>query len=101
MISCCVKFIAGKALQSAINLIDPRARVAAKSPIEVDLVKGKKFLYCACGRSSKQPFCDYSHIKFTGMLPKSFKAESSGKAWLCRCKQTQNPPYCDGSHKQL
>ncbi|MEW8506956.1 MAG: CDGSH iron-sulfur domain-containing protein [Candidatus Thiodiazotropha sp.] len=74
--------------------------VAAKQPIDAELVAGKEYWWCACGRSSNQPFCDGSH-QGTGIEPMGFKAEKSGEAWLCRCKQTQNPPYCDGSHKQV
>jgi CDGSH-type Zn-finger protein len=74
--------------------------VAAKQPIAVDLVEGRERWWCACGRSSDQPFCDGSH-QGTGIEPLGFKAQNSGEAWLCRCKQTKTPPYCDGSHKTV
>jgi CDGSH-type Zn-finger protein len=74
--------------------------VAAKQPIGVDLVAGREYWWCACGRSSEQPFCDGSH-RGTGIEPLGFKPEKSGEHWICRCKQTQTPPYCDGSHKQV
>jgi CDGSH-type Zn-finger protein len=74
--------------------------VAANEPIAVELKEGKKYLYCTCGRSSDQPFCDGSH-QGTGFTPKPFTAESDGEAWLCRCRQTGNAPYCDGSHQQV
>jgi CDGSH-type Zn-finger protein len=74
--------------------------VAAKQPINVDLVGGKEYWWCACGRSANQPFCDGSH-QGTGLEPVGFKPEKSGEYWLCRCKQTKNPPYCDGTHKTL
>ena len=72
--------------------------VAASTPISVELVQGKEYFYCACGRSAHQPFCDGSH-QGTGFSPLAFVAETSGSAVLCRCKQTATPPYCDGSHK--
>jgi CDGSH-type Zn-finger protein len=73
---------------------------AAKQPIAVELEAGKEYWWCACGRSSSQPFCDGSH-RDTGLQPSGFKAEKSGEAWLCQCKLTKTPPYCDGSHHNL
>lgn len=73
--------------------------IAAKSPALVTLEPGP-FAWCACGKSSNQPFCDGSHIgsPFTPVL---FKIAEKREAWLCRCKHTKNPPYCDGTHKEL
>ena len=34
---------------------------AGDAPIGVDVVEGKSYYWCACGKSSKQPFCDGSH----------------------------------------
>lgn len=74
--------------------------VADVKPIAVELEKDEEYHWCACGRSSGQPFCDGSH-RGTGLAPKGFSAEEAGKAYLCQCKQTKNPPYCDGSHARL
>ncbi|MCP9801212.1 glutamate synthase-related protein [Synechococcus sp. RedBA-s] len=74
--------------------------VAANEPIAVELKKGKTYLYCTCGRSKDQPFCDGSH-QGSGFSPQSFTANSDGETWLCRCKQTGHAPYCDGSHAQV
>ncbi|MCT0219586.1 CDGSH iron-sulfur domain-containing protein [Synechococcus sp. CS-1329] len=74
--------------------------VAANEPIAVELKQGKAYLYCSCGRSKDQPFCDGSH-RGSGFTPQTFTADSDGEAWLCRCKQTGTPPYCDGSHAQV
>ena len=74
--------------------------IAAKSPVEVKLQKGKEYYWCRCGRSKNQPFCDGSH-KGTGLEPLGFEAEDDGQAWLCRCKGSANAPYCDGPHKAL
>ena len=74
--------------------------IAANSPIEVSLEKGKTYYFCTCGRSQNQPFCDGSHAG-SGFTPRAFNAEETGSAWLCRCKHTRNPPHCDGSHKQF
>jgi CDGSH iron-sulfur domain-containing protein 3 len=74
--------------------------VAQKSPIAVDVKEGKTYYWCACGRSSNQPFCDGSH-KGTSFEPLAFTAEKDKKVYLCACKNTKNPPYCDGSHTKL
>lgn len=78
----------------------PKPIIAAKSPIGVELEEGKTYYFCTCGQSKNQPFCDGAH-KGTGLGPKPFKAEKSGKAFLCQCKQTANAPFCDGSHKSI
>lgn len=76
--------------------------VADNKPKKVSLKKGEEYLFCTCGRSNDQPFCDGSHAKAdTDLTPKSFGAEKDEDAYLCQCKHTKNPPYCDGSHKQF
>ena len=71
-----------------------------KSPYEVQVEAGRKYAWCACGRSRTQPFCDGSH-KDTGLTPQIFTAEKSETVYLCGCKHTAQPPMCDGSHNQL
>ena len=73
---------------------------AQKSPFRVELVAGKKYAWCACGRSNKQPFCDGSH-SVTDLRPVVFQAEESKTAWLCGCKATGSKPFCDGTHNSL
>lgn len=76
--------------------------IADNKPKKVKLEQGEEYLFCACGRSSDQPFCDGSHAKAdTDLTPQSFTAEKTEDAFLCQCKHTQNPPYCDGSHKKF
>ena len=70
---------------------------AGNSPIGVDVVEGKSYFWCSCGKSAKQPFCDGSH-KGTNFSPLKYTAEQSKKVFLCTCKQTNDPPMCDGSH---
>lgn len=74
--------------------------VADNKPIAVELNAGEEYYFCACGKSSNQPFCDGSH-KGTGFTPKTFTAEESGDAYLCNCKQSANQPFCDGKHAQV
>ena len=77
-----------------------KPKIADRKPIAVKLEKGEEYLWCACGESKNQPFCDWSHTS-TPFEPLSFKAEENGEAFLCMCKQTKNPPYCDGTHATL
>ncbi len=74
--------------------------IAQKAPYAFELVQGKRYAWCRCGRSKTQPLCDGSH-KGTGIDPLVFTAESSGTAYLCGCKRTGNAPFCDGTHNDL
>jgi methylamine---glutamate N-methyltransferase subunit C len=75
-------------------------KIAARTPVAVELKAGKEYYWCACGRSKNQPFCDGSH-EGTEFKPLAFTPGENGEAHLCRCKRTGNPPYCDGSHAGL
>jgi len=46
-----------------------KAVIAGKTPIKTELEAGKKYYWCACGLSKKQPFCDGSH-KSTSIVPR-------------------------------
>jgi CDGSH iron-sulfur domain-containing protein 3 len=70
---------------------------AGNAPEAIELSEGKKYAWCACGLSDKQPFCDGTH-KSTDIKPLIFTAEKSGEHYLCMCKCTGNKPFCDGSH---
>ena len=71
--------------------------IADNKPVKVTLEQGKKYMFCACGQSSNQPFCDGSHSG-TGITPKPFVADDDGHAFLCQCKHTKDTPFCDGTH---
>lgn len=75
--------------------------IPSKKPYKVELVGGKRYSWCTCGHSKKQPFCDGAHkTKAQGLFPLRFVPEKDATVWLCGCKHTHNPPYCDGTHKQ-
>ena len=74
--------------------------IAQKGPYQVELVAGKPYFWCRCGKSARQPFCDGAH-KDSGIEPLAFKVESGGMFNLCGCKQSDDTPYCDGSHNVL
>jgi CDGSH iron-sulfur domain-containing protein 3 len=74
--------------------------VAQKGSYKIEVEAGKAYWWCACGKSSSQPFCDGSH-KGTGFSPTKFDAEESGIVSFCGCKGSGKAPRCDGSHKNL
>lgn len=68
-------------------------------PIEVELQPGVH-LWCQCGFSKNQPFCDGSHHG-TKHKPVSFEVKKNQKLKLCNCKQSKTSPFCDDSHLKL
>lgn len=66
----------------------------------VDLEPGT-YHWCACGQSSKQPFCDGSH-KGSEFSPRTLEVTSATRVKMCLCKHTANPSgICDGTHSNL
>lgn len=74
--------------------------IAAKEPFPVEVEEGKKYFWCSCGRSAKQPFCDGSHSG-TGFTPTMYTADRSRTVFFCGCKHSAKAPLCDGSHARL
>lgn len=77
-----------------------KPKIAQKAPYPVEVSAGKTYFWCACGKSSKQPFCDGSH-KDSEFTPVKYTAEKDGKLFFCGCKATGKAPLCDGSHAKL
>lgn len=67
-------------------------------PIAVVVEEGKKYLWCGCGQSSSQPFCDKLDC---GKNCVEFLADLNEEVYFCNCKQTKNKPFCDGTHAKL
>ncbi|XP_057699638.1 CDGSH iron-sulfur domain-containing protein 3, mitochondrial-like [Corythoichthys intestinalis] len=89
------------AFKVQLSTIPPKPVIPSKKPFKVDLIGGKRYAWCTCGHSKKQPFCDGAHKnKAQGLSPLRFVPEKDATVWLCGCKYTNNPPYCDGTHKQ-
>jgi mannose-6-phosphate isomerase-like protein (cupin superfamily)/CDGSH-type Zn-finger protein len=61
---------------------------------------GQRYLWCSCGRSATQPFCDGSHAG-TDFLPVLFRAKVDEDVIFCGCKHTVTRPFCDGAHSNL
>lgn len=56
----------------------------------------REYLWCSCGLSRSQPWCDGSH-EGTGFEPIAFVAPISGEFYMCGCKRSDNKPYCFGN----
>jgi mannose-6-phosphate isomerase-like protein (cupin superfamily)/CDGSH-type Zn-finger protein len=74
--------------------------VAHRKGFCVEVRAGNRYLWCRCGRSKSQPFCDGSHVG-TEFSPIAFKAERDEEVIFCGCKQTATGPFCDGTHSNL
>ncbi|MDR9483861.1 MAG: CDGSH iron-sulfur domain-containing protein [Sediminimonas sp.] len=81
-------------------MTDDTPNIAQKAPFPVEVTEGKSYLWCACGRSAQQPFCDGSH-KGTAHRPVKYTAQATQKVFFCGCKNTGNAPLCDGTHSTL
>lgn len=65
-------------------------------PTEMVLKEGD-YLYCNCGFSKNQPFCDGSHHG-TKIQPMKFTIKKEREYKLCNCKLCKKGPFCDNSH---
>ena len=75
--------------------------IASRKPYYAELKAGQTYLWCRCGRSKRQPFCDGSHVG-TGFEPIAYVGKCNGEEVLfCGCKQTGDAPFCDGTHANL
>ena len=63
----------------------------------VQRVQPGTYAWCACGKSSKNPFCDGSH-KDSGFRPVIENVKEEKIIAWCGCKHSEAKPHCDGSH---
>ncbi len=73
--------------------------IADKKPMIKEVEPGTYF-WCACGKSSNQPFCDGSHAG-TGLAPVLVEITEKRKVAFCMCKHSKNGAFCDGTHASL
>ena len=84
---------------SGSNLVD-LPKIARYKPYYQELEAGKTYLWCACGLSKNQPYCDSSHLG-TGIMPVRYKPTENEDVLFCGCKRTADAPFCDGAHNNL
>ena len=75
--------------------------IAQRGAYTVEVVEGRHYVWCACGRSTRQPYCDGSSHNGSGLAPVVFQATKTGKMWLCGCKHSNKGHLCDGTHSSL
>lgn len=69
-------------------------------PFVIEVKKGKKKAFCACGLSKTGPYCDGSH-KGTGKSPYVITFDEDKTIYACGCQKSGNRPFCDGTHSKL
>lgn len=74
-------------------------KIPQRGPYVLHVEPGK-YAWCACGRSSKQPYCDGSHAG-TGIVPIVEHIAAARRVAWCGCKHSAGKPFCDGSHSRL
>jgi len=87
------------------NQSSETAKVYDRKPIKVKCKEGKIYMWCSCGHSKTQPFCD-GHHRFRDKLnvtldPIPWKCRKTGYYWFCNCKKSKKKVFCDGSHLDL
>ncbi len=81
------------------------SQIKPKSPQNAPYVlemEAGSYIWCGCGLSKNQPFCDNAHkgtpYENSPNAALLFELEEDKKVALCGCKNTGNPPFCDGTH---
>lgn len=93
-------FIKSKDKNSEWHKDFQRSKTTTNAALTVQLTKGENYLWCACGKSSQQPFCDGSH-QGSKIKPLTFTAKRTAEVRLCNCKATKKGPFCDNTHLNL
>ncbi|MDP2654093.1 MAG: CDGSH iron-sulfur domain-containing protein [Candidatus Omnitrophota bacterium] len=73
--------------------------IAQKGPYVVEVEPGT-YAWCACGKSTNQPYCDGSH-RGSEFRPIIQKIDAKQQVAWCGCKHSAKKPFCDGTHRTL
>ena len=73
--------------------------IVQKRSLKLEMEPGT-YMWCACGRSNKQPYCDGSH-KGTGFKPQKVVIEEKQVFPWCMCRYSEKGARCDGKHREL
>lgn len=92
-------FIKSNKAGSEISKDYTKEKTIENEPVLMEVEKGTH-LWCQCGFSKSQPFCDGSHHG-TKIKPIPFEMKQTRTVKLCNCKITQTGPFCDNSHLEI
>lgn len=73
--------------------------IPSRKPVVLTLEPGE-YLWCTCGLSKNQPFCDDSHVGGE-FMPLKFTVKNKKQFLMCNCKFAASKPFCDGTHNYL
>ena len=85
---------------ASLGWVEKRFPAGSRSQPYFVHVGAGRHLWCACGKSKSQPFCDGSH-KPSQSQPVAFETQEEGRVVLCGCRYSKNKPFCDGSHLNI
>ena len=92
-------FVKSKKAGSEISAGFKKEKNTSLEPVHLELEAGT-YLWCQCGYSKDQPFCDGSHHG-TKHKPLVFEVKKKVNVKLCACKHTKIGPFCDNSHLEF
>ncbi len=73
--------------------------IVQKKSLKLEMEPGT-YMWCACGRSEKQPFCDGSH-KGTNFRPEKVVITEKQIFPWCMCRYSEKGARCDSKHREL
>ena len=73
--------------------------IVQKHSLKMDMEAGT-YLWCSCGRTKNQPFCDGSH-RGTTFRPVKVVLEEPQRVKWCMCRHSKKGPICDNMHREL
>merc|ERR1719482_878165 len=66
-------------------------------PYKVKVNAGETYMWCACGQSRTQPWCEGKCHKDDPFQPIPYEARYTGTVWLCGSKHSGSKPEFNGT----